>query len=101
MCLKSCKKFSQVSLALCVASLSEIPVSINLDKGKEMYYLRKFLLLITATSLVGESLSLCGVDDSFVSPENDGRAYQIQHAQTHYVVHKYICELRGPGKISG
>ena len=64
-----------------------------------MYFHRKLLLFITATSLIGESLSLCGVDDSFVSPGNDGLAYKIQHWRSRYVSHRFFCESNGLGEI--
>ena len=49
-------------------------------------------------SLVGEGLSLCGVNDSFVSPRDDEKAYKIQPAIQNQTFHANVCESMGPGE---
>lgn len=61
--------------------------------------MRLFLSFLVMMCLAGETLSLCGVNDSFVSPQKDGRAYRIQPALQNHALHANDCESMGPGEI--
>ena len=61
--------------------------------------LEGYLLFMTVMTLTKPLHSLCGVDDYFVSPENDQMAYQIFHPLVSKNTHASVCESFGPGKV--
>lgn len=56
------------------------------------------LLNVFLISYSERALTLCGIDDSFVSSKNHGIAYRIQDQTRKIHEHKKNCEKAGQGK---
>ena len=55
-----------------------------------------FLIVIISTD---QCFSLCGLDDGFLSPENDRMAYRILSPELERDLHASDCESYGPGMV--
>lgn len=63
------------------------------------HWWKAWFLVMLEVFLAKESLTVCGVNDSFVGPENLDKAFKLLITTSPRWVHKYHCEGMGQGEI--
>lgn len=58
-----------------------------------------WVIFLIVTAGTDQSFSICGVDDGFLSPENDQMAYRILLPKLAKDLQASVCESFGPGKV--